>query len=178
VSTDQLATAKAEFETGKHAFERGNYRQSVTHLELACAALNPDSALGGEVQTWLVTAYEASGQSPEALQLCKQLTRHPDWATRKQAKRLLSILEAPRLKTRPEWLVQIPDLSNLSESGTSIGQRSEVPKERSRQEPETSGYQLEPEDRSQFNTNNDQFVWVAFAIVLLGLSSLLWLSQQ
>jgi hypothetical protein len=34
--------------------------------------------------------------------------------TRKQAKRLLYILEAPKLRMNPEWLTEIPDLTEIA----------------------------------------------------------------
>ncbi len=115
-SEDNLETVQAEFLVGRTAFERGEYRKSVKHLETANSLGNSQSRLGGEILTWLVTAYEAAGQRQEAIGLCKQLTRHPDHNTRQQGKHLLYILEAPKLKTRPEWLTEIPDLTKLAES--------------------------------------------------------------
>jgi hypothetical protein len=52
--------------------------------------------------------------------LCETLTRNPDLDVRKQGKRLLYILKAPRLQLKPEWQTQIPDLSRLEQGdGTS-----------------------------------------------------------
>jgi hypothetical protein len=131
--------------------------------------------LGGEIQTWLVTAYEAAGQRSEAIALCRVISRHPDLNTRKQGKRLLYILEAPKLKSRPEWLTQIPDLTNLAESdnqdrkGFSTSQR--------RSQPAQPTFQLEPLDPGQVNTEDNRFIWVALvAVMLVLLGSLLWLT--
>ncbi|UBF24067.1 hypothetical protein K9N68_20340 [Kovacikia minuta CCNUW1] len=175
-SEDNLEILQAEYQSGKTAFERGEYRKSVKHLETANTLSNPQSRLGGEIQTWLVTAYEAAGQRSEAIALCKQITRHPDYTTRKQGKRLLYILEAPKLKTRPEWLTQIPDLTELAESdpqdrrGSSLGGSSS-------KQPEKPGFQLEPIDLSQANTRDNRFIWVALGAAGLALLSLIWLAQ-
>ncbi|MGA7936564.1 MAG: hypothetical protein WCA35_23620 [Kovacikia sp.] len=174
-SEDKLEAIQAEYQSGKTAFERGEYRKSVQHLETAISLTNAESRLGGEIQTWLVTAYEAAGQRSEAISLCKKISRHPDLNTRKQGKRLLYILEAPKLKTRPEWLTQIPDLTGLADSdpqdrrGTSLGR---VPRS-----PEKPGFQLEPVDLSQVNTQDNRFVWVALAATITVLVSLVWLTQ-
>ena len=77
MSAETLEIVKTEYQAGKSAFEGGHYRQSVQHLEKASALVDRNSRLGGEIQIWLVTAYEAAGQRNEALSLCKQLDRHP-----------------------------------------------------------------------------------------------------
>jgi len=112
---ESLELAKVQYQAGKEAFERGRYRQSVQHLEKAVSLVFHNSPLGGEIQIWLVTAYEAAGQMTEAIELCEKVAKHPDLDTRKQGSRLLYILKAPRLRTRPEWLTQIPDLSQLDD---------------------------------------------------------------
>jgi tetratricopeptide (TPR) repeat protein len=171
--------AIADYQTGKAAFARGQYRQSVTHLQRANALANPNSPLGGEIQIWLVTAYEAAGQHDDALSLCRALTRHPHYKTRKEGQRLLYILEAPKLQTRPEWLTQIPDLTNLSEGGPNhrIGTLSDLPMAKSSALKPKPPFELsEPVDLSQVNTEDGRFVWVALIITLLVLGGLLWLA--
>ncbi|NEQ25985.1 MAG: hypothetical protein F6K28_44430 [Microcoleus sp. SIO2G3] len=120
-----------------------------------------------------MTSYQAAEQQQEAIALCEQLTRHPDLQTRQQAKRLLYILKAPRLKTRPEWLTEIPDLGAIDESAQDnkgAFQASSKPK-RSRPQPEP-----EPIDLSQVNTKDNQFIWVALVAIALTIGGLLWLS--
>jgi hypothetical protein len=177
VSSENLEIVETEYEAGKATFERGLYRQSVQHLEKASALVNRTSPLGGEVQMWLVTAYEAADQRPEAIALCQQLTRHPDWQTRTQSKRLLYILEAPKLNTRPEWLTQIPDLVDLAEgdpkdrrgsAGTSPPRSSR--KTAAAEEPES------PFNLSQASSRNENFFWVALGLMALILGSLWWFS--
>jgi tetratricopeptide (TPR) repeat protein len=174
---DTLETATAEFQAGKLAFERGEYRKSLQHLETVRSLVNLNSRLGGEVQIWLVTVYEALGQRTEAIALCKQINHHPDWQTRKQSKRLLYILEAPRLVTRPEWLIQIPDLANLTDRDTE--QRGKVStavaSKRSTPAPRPA-FQLEPSDPSQVKTQDNRFLWFALVLTLLVLGASLWLA--
>ncbi|MEX0268168.1 hypothetical protein AB3R30_03410 [Leptolyngbyaceae cyanobacterium UHCC 1019] len=164
------------FQAAQSAFDRGNYREATAGFEQTLALVAPNSILGGEVQMWLVTAYQAKGQMSDAIALCKKLTHHPDLKTRKEAKRVLYILEAPKLKSRPEWLTQIPDLTGLSES--EMGDRQTKGTAKILAKPLASKPKptpiVEPVDRSQVNTKDNQFVWVALIAVLIVLGSVVW----
>jgi outer membrane protein assembly factor BamD (BamD/ComL family) len=83
-NSDNKEKFRIEYQAGKAAFEGGDYRTAVKHLEAASALMKRTSRLGGEAQMWLVTAYEAAGQQAEAIALCEQLTRHPDPETSKR----------------------------------------------------------------------------------------------
>lgn len=160
-----------EYQAGKAAFERGQYREAVEHLEKASALAVRNSRLGGSVQMWLVTAYEAAGQRSEAIALCKQLERHPDLETRKQGKRLRYILEAPQLTRPPEWLTQIPDLGAIAEDDGKYRLGSSATRvKRSPQKPP----EPEPVDLSQVNTKDNLFIWLALGAVGLTLAALVW----
>lgn len=175
MSSENLEAAKVQYQKGKAAFERGAYRQSVQSLEKAASLVARNTAFGGEVQIWLITAYEAAGQRQEAIALCETVSRHPDYETRKQGKRLLYILKAPLLKTRPEWLTEIPDLATLDESeGNKGGTSYPAPVKRlSRPRPQPDP---EPIDLSQVNTKENAFIWVALVAIALTIGSLLWFS--
>jgi tetratricopeptide (TPR) repeat protein len=119
------AEAKAAYSTGQAAFERGLYRDSMDWFEKALSLTSGQSALGGEIQICQVTAYDAAGQNEAAITLCRKLSTHSNLETRQQSKRLLYILEAPKLQTRPEWLTQIPDLdppSGATRRYSAVGQ--------------------------------------------------------
>jgi tetratricopeptide (TPR) repeat protein len=171
VSAESLEQARARYQTGKLAFESGQYREAVENLEKASALLARNSRLGGEVELWLVTAYEASGRTEDAIALCQQLKRHPFAETSKQAKRLLYILQAPKLQRPSEWMTEIPDL------GTLPGNESKV---RVTVNPRKSSAQktAEPEfvDLSQVNTRDNRFIWVALIAIGLTISYLVWSS--
>lgn len=175
MTTDNSELARELYQAGRTAFERGRYRQSVECLEKAVNLAGQYSPLGGEVQLWLVSAYEAAGQQTEAIALCEQLDRHPNHKTRKQSRRLLYILKAPQLKRREEWLTKIPDLSNLDEAGSEspILTRSTPAARSPRPKP-----QPEPEliDLSQVNTKDNAFVWVALIAIALTIGGLIWFS--
>jgi hypothetical protein len=167
------ADYQTEYETGKAAFERGDYRRSVSHLETAKSLVNPNSIAGGDIQIWLVTAYDAAGQREDAITLCRQLTTHPSGTTRKEAQRVLYILEAPKLKARPEWLTQIPDLDAIAEdskphyvNSVARAQPDEKPK-----------FQVDLVDLSQVNTEENRFVWVALGAIGLIVGVLVWLQN-
>lgn len=144
-------------ERGKKAFERGDYQEAIAALEAAKSEVTKSSPLGGEVQIWLVTAYEAAGNSTEALSLCQTLEHHPDWHTRKQARRLLEILKAPQLVRRSEWNTTIPDLSAMDESDRLYRRGTGV----TQVKPPKSKEELEPVDLSSVETEDNQFLWVA-----------------
>ncbi|KGF73606.1 hypothetical protein DO97_16635 [Neosynechococcus sphagnicola sy1] len=174
-AAEDLRRVQTQYQAGKATFERGDYRQSVQHLEKAVALLARNSRLGGEVQIWLVTAYEATGQRAEAIALCRQLTRHPHWETRKQSRRLLYILEAPQLVRRPEWLTKIPDLSRLADNEAPAFY-AQVPAKKRPTKPQRPPMLPEPVDLSQVNTQDNQFLWVALGSAMVMLVGLLWLS--
>lgn len=175
--SDRSELVNREYEAGKTAFERGNYRQSVQFLERASALVESTSRLGGEVQIWLVTAYEAAGARSEAINLCRKLSQHPDLKTRKQGKRLLYILEAPKLKTRPEWLTEIPDLSAIGENESDLDfGRSKFAPATPPKRTEKPSIVPEPVDLSQVNTKDNGFIWLALGATIAIFAGLVWLS--
>jgi len=171
MSAETLEVIKEQYQAGKAAFERGQYRQSVECLSQASALVDRNTRFGGEVQIWLVTAYEAADRREEAIALCKQLDRHPSQEIRQQSRNLLYILEAPELNRRPEWLTQIPDLDAIAdnESKTRLGNAAAGRKSSS---PSLSP--PEPVDLNQVNTKDNLFIWVALIGILLILGSLVW----
>ncbi|MEO0410116.1 MAG: hypothetical protein AAF289_22450, partial [Cyanobacteria bacterium P01_A01_bin.135] len=129
------------------------------------------SPFSGEVQIWLVTAYQAKGQVEEAIALCRRIMAHPDYLTAKQARRLLYILEAPKLKSRPEWITSIPDLSDLEAGGSGKGiSQYQPPRKLRKPKPKAKP---EPEDLSQMNTAENGFVWLGLGLIVLLAGSLL-----
>lgn len=161
------------FQAGKAAFERGQYREAVNRLVHARALATPASRLAGDIQLWLVTAYDAAGQRSESISLCRQLHTHPDTETRRQSRRLLYILEAPQLSLRPEWLTQIPDLGTIAESNPKDRRGSSLTTQTRPTRPQPS---LTPVDLGQVDTQDNQFVWIALAGILVILMGLIWWS--
>jgi tetratricopeptide (TPR) repeat protein len=178
MTTEQRDLAQREYQAGKTAFERGDYRQAVMYLERSNALVEPGSKLGGEMQIWLVTAYEAAGQRTEALTLCRKACQHPDLTTRKQGRRLLYILEAPRLKTRPEWLTEIPDLGTIeeNESDRDFGRSKFAPATPRKRVEKKPSVVPEEVDLSQVNTKDNAFVWVALVAGIAIVAGLVWFS--
>ena len=175
---ENLEVAKVEYACGQTAFERGDYRQSIQHLEAAVGLVSRMTPLGGEMQIWLVTAYAAADRHPEAITLCDILTHHSDLNIRKQSRQLLYILQAPKLKTRSEWLTQIPDLATITaenddafKGGGRYAQTyQQKPRQKTNSEPESI-------DMSQVNTEENQFIWIALIGTGLIIGSLVWLGQ-
>jgi hypothetical protein len=164
-------TFETDYQAGQIAFERGQYRQAVSHLLAAVAQVQPNTRMGGEVQIWLVTAFEAAGQIPEAKALCQKLSNHPDLDTRQSSKRLLYIMQAPELTRRDEWLTKIPDLSHLedAEGNTAVNNTPILP-------PKPQDRSLEeryaPVDLSQVNTKDNGFISIALILTIVTLLGL------
>lgn len=172
MTPETLEIAKTEYQAGQVAFENGQYRRSIEHFVKAAALADGNSRLSGEVQMWLVTAYEAAGQRAEAIALCKQLHQHPNWETRQQSRRLVYILEAPQLKRPDEWLTKIPDLNSLNDNEAKIRLRDAS----SASKPSRPRPQPEPVDLSQVNTKDNLFIWVALILAFLTIGGLVWLN--
>lgn len=171
LSNESLEIAKSLYQAGKINFENGKYREAVENLAKASALLSRNSRLGGEVEIWLVTAYEAAGRTEEAITLCQQLQRHPFPETSKQAKQLLYILKAPKLQRPSEWMTEIPDLGTLSDNDRKIRAAAQPQKSSPSQPTE-----LKLVDLSQVNTQDNRFIWVALIVIVLTILYLTWLS--
>lgn len=167
--------AKVEYAYGQTAFERGNYRQSIQHLEAAVGLASQITPLGGEIQLWLVSAYAAAERHEEAIALCEKLSRHPDLETRKQSSQLLYILQAPKLRARPEWLTQIPDLGAVTEENNQAFKGRIRYTQTSKGKSQQSSFAPEPIDYSQINTQDNHFIWIALIGTGLIIGSLVWL---
>ncbi len=157
-----------DYQAGRIAFERGDYRQAVSYLLSAIARVQPSTKIGGEIQIWLAMAYEAAGQGSEAKALCQQLTNHPSLDTRQASKRMLYIMQAPELVRPDEWLTKIPDLSHLEDregkaGGTSPPIAPQPKKEKSLEE------RYAPIDLSQVDTQDNNFIAIALALTIVGL---------
>ena len=176
MTADPQATARLQYARGQDAFERGEYRQAVSHLEEAVQLAQATTPLGGEIQTWLVNAYSAVGRQQEAEALCEALSRHPDLEVRKQGKNLLYILRAPRLQRPASWMTQIPDLGAIDsrQSSFSGGSRHALPATLPRSA--LPAPEPEPLDPSLINRRDNGFLWVALAALVLVLAGLTWFS--
>ena len=156
------------FKLGQTALEYGAYAEAIVAFESALDQGYPQSYAGGQAQIWLATAYEAKGQPDKAREICRRLTHHPDSRIRKQSADVLYIWEAPVLTRRDDWVVKIPDLSQvdtatqgrLGESRRSQTQKTVEPTPTAPPEP------FDLENRGQ----NNFWIWA-----ILGAGLLLWL---
>ncbi|NJK39583.1 MAG: tetratricopeptide repeat protein [Oscillatoriales cyanobacterium RM2_1_1] len=161
-----------EYDIGRAAFEAGRYRQAVIHLEAAQAQVQRDSPLGGEIQLWLATAYQALGREPEAVALCRQLTKHSQITTRKQARRLLEVLESPVLSNNANQ-IQLPDWSQIERNPYLDYRVNPAP----RTQPKSTRL-LDQSDSPEIGQDvqlENGFLWVALGGLVLILGSLLLL---
>jgi tetratricopeptide (TPR) repeat protein len=166
-----LVNSDTDFQSGQIAFERGEYRQAVGYFLAAIAQVQPNTPIGGEIQIWLATAYEAAGEIPEAKALCQKLSNHPNLDTRQASKRMLYIMQAPELTRRDEWLIKIPDLTHIEDAEGNFAVNS-TPILPSKAKAKSLDEIYAPVDLSQVNTQDNGFIYVALVsivITLLGL---------
>ena len=156
------------YQAGKQALERGQYRLSIKHLEAARELVALNSRRGGEAQIWLVTAYQAANKIDEAIALAQELLTHPDTTTREQAQRILYIIKAPKLERPKEWMSEIPDLAAADRSESRyVGVKTK---------PGRVAEELELEP-TPVDTQDNQFIWFASILVALIIGSLIWLGR-
>ncbi|WP_204105979.1 MULTISPECIES: tetratricopeptide repeat protein [Spirulina sp. CCY15215] len=167
-------TFEYNYQAGKQAFENGQYKASITYLETASALVNRLSRLGGEVQIWLVTAYQAANAIEAAIALCEKLLLHPDSQTKKQAKNLIYILKAPQLKRPEDWMTNIPDLVNLEENTVKNYYVDIKAKPQENRDSISESSSLESEE---INHQDNQFTGFALMVVLLILGGLFFWSH-
>ncbi|GAB4345738.1 MAG: hypothetical protein Fur0042_10620 [Cyanophyceae cyanobacterium] len=149
---------------GRDAFERGRYRDAIAQFDQARRGVMPNSPLGGEIQVWTVMTREALGDREVALEQCRALCSHPQLDTRKQAKRLLVILEAPQLARRPEWLTAIPDLSQLEDGAGDRFAASKIPPPKPK--PPENPWLNPPSPPPDAVTFDGRGLWLALAIAI------------
>lgn len=154
-----------KYQQGKSAFDSGRYRLSIENLEQACKLISLNSPLGGEVQIWLVNAYEAGGESLKALSLCEELLHHPHKETKQQAKQLLYLIKAPKLTRPQEWMIQIPDLNHLTSSSPQYQNASSPRKIKPKP-------QIELVDLTTVNNQDNQFIWLGIAVTTMAIITL------
>jgi hypothetical protein len=165
-----------DYQAGQIAFERGEYRQAVSYFLAAVAQVQPNTRIGGEVQVWLVTAFEAAGQIAEATALCQKLLNHPNLETRQASKRMLYIMQAPELVRRDEWLTKIPDLSHLEDREGKAGGVNNSPSLPPPPPPKSLEERYAPIDLSQVNTQDNNFIPIALIFTVITLIGL-WLAM-
>jgi hypothetical protein len=175
-SSNTEMEAMAAFTTGQTAFERGLYRDSIDWFTKALTLTSRQSALGGDIQMWLVTAYDAAGQGEAAIALCRELSNHANLETRQQSKRLLYILEAPKLQSKPEWLTQIPDLDPPNASPrrySAVGQPGQSRNAKPNEPKSITEDPFEPIDPKE----SRGFLGIALGLSSVILLGLWWFSQ-
>ncbi|MGI0482812.1 tetratricopeptide repeat protein [Geminocystis sp. CENA526] len=158
-----------KYQQGKSAYDSGRYRLSIENLEEASKLIPLNSPLGGEVQIWLVNAYEANGESQKAISLCQELVTHPHRETKQQAKQLLYIIKAPKLTRPKEWMTEIPDLNNVTPSAPQYRQASNLDR---KIKPKR---QIELVDLSTVNNKDNQFLWLGIGITTISIVTFFFL---
>ncbi len=155
------------YQQGKDAMMSGQYRLSIESFQQATKFISAYSRTSGEVQMWLVEAYQAAGESQQAITLCQELTTHPHRQIREQSRNLLYILKAPRLQRPQEWMTQIPDFSNLAENQNPYPPTTAKTQTKPKR-------QIEPLDLSEVNTSDNQFLWFGLLLMVLTITGVVF----
>jgi tetratricopeptide (TPR) repeat protein len=170
VTVDNQEKFQQKYQAGKQALEMGQYRLSIENLEAAKDLVANSSRKGGEAQIWLVTAYQAANQIDQAIALAQELITHPDTQTREQAQRILYIMKAPKLERPKEWMSEIPDLAQADQGAS----RYVGSKKKSATPSET---EQEYSKSTPTDTQDNQFIWFALGLIIIIISSLVWLNR-
>jgi tetratricopeptide (TPR) repeat protein len=171
----EIETPKQLYQTAIVNFERGNYGTASRQLEQALAMVDPQTKLGGQVQLWLVNAYEATGKSEPAIALCQQLIRHTDYDVRQSANYVLGIISAPELARREDLVSKIPSLKEITEGdpGDRLSVKAEQrAKSRPKPPPPPPELDLSIPVQPSVNPNSDRFIGVITLILLVALAFL------
>ncbi|MEO1467177.1 MAG: tetratricopeptide repeat protein [Cyanobacteria bacterium J06633_1] len=171
MTADNQEKFRQQYQAGKEALERGQYRLSIEYLESAQNLAAFNSRRGGEARVWLVTAYQAANKIEEAIALAQELIVHPDFQTREQAQRILYIMKAPKLERPKEWMSEIPDLAEADQGASRyVGAKKKKP---------APPLQVELEDLEPAPTEvkDKDFMWFALSLIILIVGSLFWFSK-
>jgi tetratricopeptide (TPR) repeat protein len=106
------------YQAGIISFEHGDYKHAIAQFQQALDGVDAKTKIGGEIQVWLANAYDAVGDSTQAIALCRRLKTHGDRDVRKSANYVLGILTAPQLSTLKDVVSQIPSLQGLDAQDT------------------------------------------------------------
>jgi|GEM_PF-1485082 len=154
-------------------FERGQYRQALEQAKQAQSRY-PQS---GKLRLWQALAQEALGETQEAILLAQTLLRNPDPEVAQQARYVLGIWQAPRLRRRAEWLSEIPDLSRLEEADPPEYRLLHGHSQRKGPSPGSGAPSGDPLSRREADPPLDTqpLIWVLIGILLTLLAVMAWL---
>ncbi|MFS8856503.1 tetratricopeptide repeat protein [Synechococcus sp. H55.7] len=150
-------------------FERGDYRQALEQIKQAQSRY-PQS---GKLRLWQALAQEALGETQEAIRLAQTLLRNPDPEVAQQARYVLGIWQAPRLRRPAEWLSEIPDLSRLEEADTPAYRLDYGQSQRKGSSPK-SGDSLDPREAAP-PLDTKPLTWALIGILSALLAVMAWL---
>jgi tetratricopeptide (TPR) repeat protein len=156
------------FQAGIFSFERGDYQRAIAQFQQALSNVNEKTQIGGEIQIWLANAYDAVGNSTEAIALCRRLKTHSDRDVRKSANYVLGILSAPQLDRLKDAVSTIPSLQNLDSSNPPSTPSSSSAKPALSLKQDREVLQSDP-NNSRSESQNNWFIWTTCAIILAAL---------
>jgi outer membrane protein assembly factor BamD (BamD/ComL family) len=85
VTSQPLSSESADqlLKQGNFALWGKRYDEAIATLTTYCQSTEPGDRQYTQAQIWLLKAYQGSGQTPEAIALCQQLTQSPEAATQR-----------------------------------------------------------------------------------------------
>ena len=91
---------------GEFALNNGEYYQCIEIIYPLVEQFSVSSKEGVNLRMLLITAYSGVNKKDEALKICKQLVKSRSSLIRENAKSLITILNAPDLKTPENWNIK------------------------------------------------------------------------
>lgn len=140
-------------------FEQGSYNQVMDCIQLALQ----EYPASGALKVWQALTLEALGRSTEAIQVIRPLCRSPEREVADQARYLLRIWQAPRLRRHSEWLTEIPDLSQLADAepkSTFVAKRYSKPANTGSETKLSATASTDP------NSADNRVTWILLVIVI------------
>ena len=100
------------YKTAVKAYAKGLYGDSVLWCEAALEETDQNSLMGGKIQIQKALGLDANGMGEDALEVYKELQKHPEGFIKRQAEELRVIQEAPKMEIAENEKPDVPLLKD------------------------------------------------------------------
>ncbi len=97
-----MSSPSGSFDAALAAMKEGHYQNAIMMFEMIRRGAPPDSQTDLQAQMYLVQAYQKSGQTDQAIALCRQLANHANDKVKAWATQALPRLEQETSEMAPE----------------------------------------------------------------------------
>ena len=105
-----MSNTASAIKAAEAALAKGDYSFCIKTLNPLLVSIQAETAIGGQLRLLVITAYMGKGDEQKAISICQTLLKNKKESVRQQAKKLLSILDAPHLPRPSNWSVEIPKI--------------------------------------------------------------------